>query len=214
MIVFVLIFKSIYVQWKLFHFFLFQVGAFSAYFHATLSLLGQMLDEVAILWMLLASYSFFTPNRYRPAFYRDGWAHIISFVAAVMLTAAWFVAPQMNAYALFIVALPIILMQVSEIRVYKNPVTLQMTKLALLLTAVGFTAWIADKCLCGLWRSLKIPGLHNVWHLLVAIASYLDMTVFGFLRSSLDKPLSKPTIRYWPGKTTGLPYVHCRGITG
>ena len=189
----------------------FQVGVSSAYFHATLSLLGQMLDELAILWLLCASYSFLTPNRYRPSFYRDGWAHIISFIVAVTLTAAWFVAPQINAYALFIVAVPIIIMQVKEIVVYKNPITLTMTRLSLVLTVVGFAAWISDKLFCNFWLSIGIPGLHNIWHLLIAIASYLDITLFGYLRSAADFPSSKPSIKYWPGKTIGLPYVHCRG---
>lgn len=38
------------------------IGASSAYFHATLSLVGQLLDEVAILWVLLAGYSLWIPE--------------------------------------------------------------------------------------------------------------------------------------------------------
>ena len=188
------------------------MGASSAYFHATLSLLGQMLDEVAILWMLLASYSFLTPNRYRPAFYMDGWAHVISFVAALVLTAAWFVAPQINAYCLFVLAMPILIVEAIEIIYVKSPETLQLTKVALALTLLAIGIWIADNLCCGFWRSLRIPGLHNIWHLLIAVASYLDFALFGYLRSAADLPLSKPSIKYWPCKSIGLPYVHCRGV--
>uniref|UniRef100_A0A2P2I5H5 Alkaline ceramidase n=1 Tax=Hirondellea gigas TaxID=1518452 RepID=A0A2P2I5H5_9CRUS len=189
------------------------VGISSAYFHATLSLFGQMLDEVAILWLLCVSYSFLTPNKYRPKQLEGVWAHVLALVVASCLTIAWFVAPQLNAYALFVVAIPIILMKVNEITVYKNPATLRMAKVALSLTLIGIAAWIADKFMCGFWKSLRIPGLHNIWHILIAISSYLDITLFGYLRSLVDTPHSKPSIRYWPGKTFGLPYVHCRGTS-
>lgn len=45
-------------------------GLFSMYFHATLSFLGQLLDEVAILWMLSSCYSIWMPRCYFPSFLR------------------------------------------------------------------------------------------------------------------------------------------------
>lgn len=46
------------------------------YFHMTLSLLGQLLDEIAILWLLASSYSIWMPRCYFPTFLgenRWGW---------------------------------------------------------------------------------------------------------------------------------------------
>lgn len=41
-------------------------GLFSMYFHMTLSYVGQLLDELSILWALAVAYSFWYPQCYFP----------------------------------------------------------------------------------------------------------------------------------------------------
>lgn len=43
-------------------------GLFSTYFHMTLSFLGQLLDEISILWLLASGYSIWMPRCYFPTF--------------------------------------------------------------------------------------------------------------------------------------------------
>jgi alkaline ceramidase len=195
-----------YVQF----FLIFMVGVSSAYFHASLSFLGQMMDELGILWLLCFSYSFFVPNRYRPKIFMGSKSHVIALFVASVLTVAGFAAPQLNAYALFIIGTPVLVMKVCELTLYRDPVTAKMTQVALGRSLLGICVWVADKVMCSLWISLKIPGLHNIWHILISVTFYLDLCLFAYWRSSSDIPTCKPTMRYWPGTTIGIPYVHCR----
>lgn len=46
-------------------------GLFSLYFHMTLSFVGQMLDELSILWALAVGYAVWFPRRHYPSFIKN-----------------------------------------------------------------------------------------------------------------------------------------------
>lgn len=53
---------GVHVIWVL----MIVIGLSSAYFHATLSLVGQLLDELSILWVFAAVYAQFFPKKFFP----------------------------------------------------------------------------------------------------------------------------------------------------
>jgi len=86
--------KRIHIVWVL----LMVVGLSSAYFHATLSLLGQLLDELAILWVIMACYWLWYPQSALPPAWKnvpDGRRRFsnIFIVLAVLTTFLGFIQP-------------------------------------------------------------------------------------------------------------------------
>lgn len=49
--------------------FLIIVGLGSVYFHSTLTLAGQLMDELSILWILALSYVVLFPEKYMPSYF-------------------------------------------------------------------------------------------------------------------------------------------------
>ncbi|XP_060037513.1 alkaline ceramidase 1 isoform X2 [Erinaceus europaeus] len=99
------------------------IGMFSMYFHMTLSFLGQLLDEISILWFLASGYSIWLPRCYFPAFVNRSRNHFVYlvFITTVVSTFLTFLRPTVNAYALNSIALHILYLVFWE---YKKHISL------------------------------------------------------------------------------------------
>eukprot|EP00070_Physeter_catodon_P048961 XP_028355855.1 alkaline ceramidase 1 isoform X2 [Physeter catodon] len=164
------------------------VGLFSMYFHMTLSFLGQMLDEIAILWLLASGYSIWMPRCYFPAFLGDNRPQYICLVitATVVSTFLSFLRPTINAYALNSIALHIVYIVAQE---YKN--------------------WISDRLLCSFWQWINFSYLHSIWHVLISITFPYGIVTMAMVDATYEMPDKTLKVCYWPRDTwpMGLPYV-------
>ena len=99
---------------------LMTVGIGSIYFHSTLSLAGQLLDEIAILWVVLAAWALFIPETVVTSIFPRWFTrrHFYYFMLAstVLLTLVCLVKPEMNHNALFVTSGPSIAFSIINVR--------------------------------------------------------------------------------------------------
>ncbi|XP_041975713.1 alkaline ceramidase [Aricia agestis] len=198
---------AINILWVL----LMVVGLSSAYFHATLSLVGQLLDELAILWVFMAAFAMFLPKRYFPKFLRGNRRVLAMYstFASIVCTGLLVMHPKANAFALMTLAVPAMSFLFMELNRVKCP---RVYRLGLRCAAVCFLAmfcWIIDRMFCDAWLSINFPYMHGIWHVLIFIASYTALVLFAYFNVSDERPEQTPQLRYWPRNDfeLGVPYI-------
>lgn len=198
---------AIHVIWVL----LIVVGLSSAYFHATLSLIGQLLDELAILWVVAAAFALFFPKKFFPGFL-NGSRKLFSAVLAVIAgicTLLTFWAPAVNAFALMSLCIPTFILLYSAIKEEKSQRIYRLGLRTTLVMVLAITCWILDKFFCDTYLGQKFPYLHAIWHVLIFISSYTACVLFAYYAVKEEYVNHIPDLRYWPVNEfeLGIPFV-------
>uniref|UniRef100_A0A8C4MY60 Alkaline ceramidase n=2 Tax=Equus asinus TaxID=9793 RepID=A0A8C4MY60_EQUAS len=187
------------------------IGLFSMYFHMTLSFLGQLLDEISILWLLASGYSIWLPRCYFPAFLRENRSQFtrLVFITTVVSTFLSFLRPTINAYVLNVIALHIVYIVFQEYRKTSNKEFCHVIEVSILLWASAFTSWVSDRVFCSFWQRIHFFYLHSIWHLLISVTFPYGMVTMALLDARYELPDKTLKVHYWPWDTwpVGLPYV-------
>jgi len=202
--------KGINIIWLL----LIIVGLSSAYFHATLSLLGQLLDELAILWVIMACYWLWYPQSALPS----GWKNIpdgrrkfsnIFIVFAVLTTFLGFIQPVVNAFCLLLLCIPTLVLMVMQFKEEQTPRMNNLARRSVGIWGLAVTAWVNDRFFCPYWSSVGFPYLHGVWHITIFLASYSAIVIFAYFDVKHHRLDKHPTLKYFPLDTWefGVPFV-------
>ncbi|NXQ49093.1 ACER1 ceramidase, partial [Catharus fuscescens] len=185
-------------------------GIFSMYFHMTLSYMGQLLDELSILWTLAVAYSFWYPQAYFPKCIKTR-RHFfwLTGITTVISTFMSFIKPTLNAYALNCIAFHLLYMTRKELKKCNDKRVHRMAAVMVMWWALAITSWISDRWLCWLWQAINFPYFHSFWHVLIALSLLYCCPLVIYFDVSYEMPSFKPKLEYWPSDSwpVVVPYV-------
>jgi len=191
--------KGIHLIWGL----LIVVGTCSAYFHATLSLLGQLLDEIAILWVIMAGIAMWFPVQGMPSAWRNSASgrkkfSSVCFLFTLLATLMGFLQPVVNAFILLCLGLPITVLLVQHLRQEENTEVIGLGHRTVVLWVLAVICWLSDRLLCSLCTSIGFPYLHAAWHILIFLASYAVVVLFAYFEAKNSSEGLSPVLRWYP----------------
>ncbi|NWH39812.1 ACER1 ceramidase, partial [Chloropsis hardwickii] len=185
-------------------------GVFSMYFHMTLSYVGQLLDELSILWGLAVAYSFWYPHVYFPKCIKTRKHFLwLTGTTTVISTLMSFIKPTLNAYALNCIAFHLLYLTWRELKKCNDKRVHQMAKVMVMWWVLAITSWISDRWLCWFWQAVNFPYFHSFWHVLIAMSLLYCCPLVIYFNILYEMPSFKPKLEYWPSDSwpVVVPYV-------
>uniref|UniRef100_A0A672JME4 Alkaline ceramidase n=1 Tax=Salarias fasciatus TaxID=181472 RepID=A0A672JME4_SALFA len=183
------------------------VGMFSVYFHMTLSFVGQMLDELSILWVLAVGYAVWFPRKLFPSFIKDRstFSKLVLLITVVS-TLSSFVKPTANFHSS-----PSVCLFIS----CTDQKALRLAKLSVALWVLAISCWISDRVGCSFWQRVNFCYLHGFWHIFIVMAVAYGSTLIAYLDANYEIPYSLPGLQYWPCDkwSVGLPHIVLKGTS-
>ncbi len=148
------------------------VGAGSVLFHATLWRIGQVLDELPMVWGNSAFiYACITMND-KPGVKRDGIAAATMLVTAA-ITVFYFKNPDAHAPFLLAYGLGVLALVVLSFRMKALPKECPpLMEISLCSYFFGLLLWVCERTFCSVVQPFQ---LHAMWHLLAGFGTYSEI---------------------------------------
>ncbi|CAJ0941936.1 unnamed protein product, partial [Mesorhabditis belari] len=171
-------------------------GIASTYYHATLNLFGQLVDELSILWILnifLVVYipvMQWFPEKHKKNIPLFRWSVII---LASFISTLCFFEPNLNALALMTYTIPGSMVVHYEGKHANLPEIANFPRRIFILWGLAISCWFSDRLVCDLWLYLGIPYLHAIFHLLSSVAAYNIFVMFNMI--DIEKEIKNTNLR-------------------
>lgn len=150
------------------------IGCTSFYFHMTLSLFGQLLDECSIVFLLVNALIMCVKDKCHKMYLR------VYFCTHSVLM-IWF--PSINIPILFILGIIVWRVMRIKFRKYTDTSFVMYWNRSQVLFGLSVMCWLGDRFFC---ESVQFLQLHAVWHVLSAFFAYYAILVGIFIEYNRD----------------------------
>lgn len=197
------------------------VGFGSAYYHATLSLAGQIIDELSIFYLIMGCTATIVPRwRYsRPCllgylFHGDAerWRTVFYTIMVIGTFLSW-LAPALNAAILLTFSFPLTVHLVQDLNVTTSSTTWRLSSAMILWWILAVAIWIMDKYKCeelvemfGV-NDFPYPEFHAWWHIGACVSAYSAIVLAQLSFAHAEAPELNAQIRYYPWSLSSR-YAH------
>ncbi|VBB31902.1 unnamed protein product [Acanthocheilonema viteae] len=136
-------------------------GIASTYYHATLNLFGQLVDEISILWLLMTCLAVYFPVfSFYPKQYHKYIGRVRCVIAAltILVSTFCFVKPSLNALVLMLWSIPSVAIIHHEAANAGIPEIISFPRKISILWIAASICWVSDRAFCDFWLLLEVPG--------------------------------------------------------
>uniref|UniRef100_A0A0N5BP23 Alkaline ceramidase n=1 Tax=Strongyloides papillosus TaxID=174720 RepID=A0A0N5BP23_STREA len=190
-------------------------GIASTYYHATINLFGQLVDELSLVWLLMVCIISYIPIM---KCFPDKWHKYIPTICSflgfftIALSILCFIEPSLNAIALMLLSIPGCYVIYYEGKNSGIEEASRCVDRIFVFWGLAATFWVSDRLFCDLWLYIEAPYLHAVFHIFASWAGYTSFLMFSLIdihkRSQEHGYIAK--VKYIPPNYKGIfsvPYI-------